>query len=127
MSEMTGIVLGSVTPKSVNTSQNFALLNGRKCGVTNSQGRYTIDIPPGVKCRVIALLPPDTVLSAQYRIGNQFAGLTDAGGDCWCVSNVDTVPNLMVVKSIDETGTIELLSYPEVMGMTICVELNQEN
>jgi hypothetical protein len=127
VSDLTGVVLGSVPSSSVNTSQNFALLNGRKCGTTDNRGRYSIDIPSGVKCRIIALLPTDTVLAARYKIGNQYADLTDSNGDCWCVSNVDTVPNLMVVKSITETGTIELVTFPEIMGMLICVELNQEN
>jgi hypothetical protein len=124
LSDLTGVILSS-TPKSNN--QSVALLNARRCGVTDSKGKYRVDIPSKVKCRVIALLPPDVVLSARYKISDQFVDLTDDNGDCWCVSNVDTVPSLMVMKSITETGTVELVTYPEIVGMSVCVELNQES
>lgn len=125
----TGVILDPIQPAvrqaqmSLMDSTQFALMGGRRCGETNPDGRFVITVPQNSTARVAAVLPPDTALGLETRVGAVNASYVDNNGECWCASNVDTVPHIMVVKNILESGTFTLTTFPPVMGMTVCVDL----
>jgi hypothetical protein len=120
----TGVLLPS-TRQGYSPPPAFAILDGRKCLTTGADGTVSIDVPKHNKARVIALLPPDTVLFAQCKLAGMVADYTEPEGACWCVSNVDASPTLMVTKNINESGTFTIATFPAIIGMTVCIELTQ--
>jgi hypothetical protein len=121
---ITGTVLPN-TRQAYSPPPSFAILDGRKCVTTGADGIVLIDVPKHNKARVIALLPPDTVMFARCSIAGMVADYTEPDGNCWCMSNVDTEPTLMVTKNITESGTFTIATFPAIIGMTVCIELTQ--
>ena len=118
----TGVLLPS-TRSGYQPPPGFAILDGRKCLTTDTAGTVVVDVPKHNTARVIALLPPDTVLYAQTKIAGLVVDYTQPDGTCWCASNVDAEPALMVTKNIVENGTFTIATFPAIIGMSVCIEL----
>jgi hypothetical protein len=123
----TGILLSPTDNRSalsVPDSRAFAIKGIERCGVTDLNGQARVDVPAGHKANVVALLPPDTVLTAHRVVGAIDAGVRYADGRPWRLSNVDEKPYAALSGVIDQPGTYTLRTMPSTAGLHCCFTLD---